>query len=258
MKMQCAGRCIKAYNRVLETTLINTIKDFLSGLEAIYDNQEVFQQFYDYLQMKYAIPCEIGMLFIEKLTTNTLFKVYLSKVDSMNRLTNDKIKLYQWIKPKHLEIQNFDFTEIIACFLQIKNSSVPSVKIFYLMNGIKKLYEKIGKESGLDVFFPYLVYNLIKANLLDLYAHLHYMNIFKRKFFKTCDVHCTHGFKFCVTCDCLISKNWDSEEEYYLTTSIAAVDYISKLEFYNLKIEADEFETEILKRLESINLTDKV
>lgn len=256
MKIQCSGRCLKAYNRVVETSLISIINDFLLGIDLIYDNPEVFQQFYDYLQMKYLIPCELGMLFIEKLTTNNLFKTFMIKVDSMNCLTNNKIKLYQWIEPRHMEIQNFDISQITKNFAKIRNSNIPSVKIFYLMEGIELLYEKIGKNSGSDIFFPYLVFCLLKANIQDIYAQLHYMNTFKRKFNKSCDLHCNHGFKFCVTCDCIFSKDWGNEEEYYLTTSLAAVDYISKLEYYNLKIDPSEFESEIVRMLENINLKD--
>lgn len=258
MKIQCSGRCLKGYNKILETTLISTINDFLKGLDSIYDNPEVLQQFYDYLQMKYQIPCEIGMLFIEKITTSSIFKMFKLRVEPMNSLTNSKIKLYQWIRPRHMEIQSFNFTEIISSFVKIKNSPVPSVKIHHLMEGIKLLYERIGKDSGLDIFFPYLVFCFIKSNLEDLYAHIHYINTFKRKFYKPCELNCTHGFQLCVSCDCLVSKDWANEEEYYLTTSLAAVDYISKLEFYNLNVEAKEFESEILKRLGNINLSDKI
>lgn len=276
MKMHCAKRCIKAYNKIQETTLLSTIKDFLNGADLIFTNPDIFQQFYDYIQMKYAIPCEIGMLFIEKITMgdsfNDLFNISPSnitpqssnnpflgfkiKVENLNYLTNDKVKLYQWIKPSHFEINSLNFSDVISCFVKIKNSTVPSVKIFHLMTGITKLYNKIGKTSGFDTFFPYLVFCLIKSNIKDLYAHIHYMNIFKRKFYNCCEKNCNHGFQICVSCDCLISQNWSNEEEFYLTASLAAVDYISKLEYYNLKIGMDEFEREISKSLKKINLKD--
>lgn len=205
MKMQCSGRCIRGYNQIQETTLISTINDFLKGIDTIYDNPEILQQFYDYIQMKYLIPCEIGMMFIEKITMDNVFKDYRQKVDSINCLTNNKMKLYQWIKPKHLEISCLTFTDVITSFTKIKKSSIPSVKIYHLMDGIKKLYDKIGRNLGLDVFFPYLVYCLIKTDLDDIYANMHYINTFRRKFFLPCSLDCDHGFQIGISCDCLTS-----------------------------------------------------
>lgn len=75
------------------TSLIHIINDFLQGLDVIYENSDVFQQFYDYLQMKYIIPCELGMLFIEKITTNNLFKTYITKLILLGNCGMPQLKL---------------------------------------------------------------------------------------------------------------------------------------------------------------------
>lgn len=255
--MDCDKNCDRAILSISETSLLNIIKDFLGALETINNNPPILQQFYDYLKIKFNIPCEIGMLFIEKVTMKTVFDNFKLKTDSMNSLTNEKINLYQWIAPRHLEINDIDITEILKTIRKIILTDVPSVKTYYLMSAIKILYEDVGKDLGLDAFFPYLVYCLIKANIKDIYAHIHYMAVFRRKYENKCSSECKHGFQIVVTCNCLISNDWNNEEEYYLTTTKAVIDYIAKLEFYDLKIDHDEFDKEILKRMNNKQNLDK-
>ncbi|ELA42443.1 uncharacterized protein VICG_00542 [Vittaforma corneae ATCC 50505] len=257
MKLECSENCRKARISISETSLVSIIKDFLDSLEAINSNPMILQQFYDYIKIKFNIPCEKGMLFVEKITMESVFKTFKLKTDSMNSLTNKKVELYQWISPRHLEIKELNITKILKILRKMESTEVPSVKTFHLMTSIENLYRKVGKGVGLDDFFPYLVYCFIKANIQDLYAHIHYINLFKRKYDKDCNFECKHGFQIPVECICLISKDWKNEDEYYLTTALAVVDYIAKLEYYNLKIEHKEFDKKISRSLERFQTSNK-
>ncbi|KAM0681254.1 hypothetical protein GINT2_000452 [Glugoides intestinalis] len=251
--LKCCGNCSKAHNAILETSLVCIVNDFVANLEAIITDPSTLQQFYDYIKIKFCIPCETGMLFVEKIATKDIFDNSLFKTDNLNNLTNRKMELYDWITPMHLEIKSLDISKAISTLKKLERSDVPSVKLFYLMTSIKQLYNKVGTAADLDGFFPYLVYCFIKSRIKDLYAHIYYLNIFKRSFEQYCSSDCKHGFNVPVKCSCLLSENWKNEEDYYLTTSLAVVDYISKLEFYNLNIEQHEFDIEISNALKRIH-----
>lgn len=255
MKSECKGVCAKAQQTIIGTSLINAINDFLGSLETSVVDSTLMCQFYNYIKMKYYIPCETGMLFIEKITMHCMFDNFKINPNNNNVLINKKIELYQWIKPRHLEIKPTDFSKAISILKKIDSSDLPSGKIYYLMSFIRSLYEKIGKDTCLDGFFPHLVFCLIKSNIKDLYFHVQFANLFRRKYDEPCGKDCTHGFKICIECNCLVSQNWGSEEDYYITTVIAALDYIARLEFYNLKIDRSEFDREISKSLK--NTADK-
>lgn len=258
MKQLCSHRCVKAYVSMQETSLIGTIKDFVECVSTIETNPQVLQQFYDYLKLKYKVPCETGMLFIEKITMLNIFDKFKIRVDHANSLVNRKMMLYQWIKPAHLEIQELNFGDVIQSLRKIGTTEVPSVKIYHLMKSIKLLYEKIGTSVGHDGFFPHLVYCFVKSEIKDLYAHIFLMKLCRRNFDQKCGFGCNHGFQTSVSCDCLFSENWRNEDGYYITTSLAAIDYISKIEFYNLKVDMAEFDKEITKRLKKVDLKNSI
>lgn len=256
MKQECSHRCIKAYTFIQGTLLISTIKDF--GFIAKGEvNSQTLQQFYEYLKLKHKIPCETGMLFIEKVTTMNIFEKFKAKSGHINGIVNKKMMLCRWIKPSHLEIRELDFGDVVEGLKGIGTTGVPSVKIYHLIESIRILYGKLGKDTGHDGLFPCLVYCFIKSEIQDLYVHVSLMKTCRRKFDQDCGFGCNHGFQVSVSCDCLFSKDWGNEDEYYITVSQAAVEYISKIEFCGLSIGMVEFDREIAKRLNSIDLKGK-
>lgn len=257
MKSNCSNNCIKAYVLIQESSLIQIINDFTNNLDSVEDNPSMIQQFYDYLKLKYKIPCEIGMLFIEKIVMINIFEKFKIKFDSMNNMVNKKILIYEWIKPEHLEIADRGFEECITRLHKITKSEVPSVKRHYLMTFMDLLYSKVGRSAGYDSFFPYLVYCIIKSQVKDIYAHFYILKVFGRQYDSSCKFGCNHGFNMTVICDCLVSGCYGSEADYYITMSLAAIDFIAKIEFYNLKIKVSDFEREIINSLKNIDLREK-
>lgn len=258
MKSECSNRCIRGYHAIKDSSLCEIIKDFVDNIDSLDCDNSMIQHFYDYIKIKFNIPCEIGLLFVEKITMAHMFKIIKPRVEPMNDLTNSKLLLYQWIKPMYLdipEIENIGF--IIEPLAKLSKSIVPSVKIYYLQEFIERLYLQIGKISGHDVFFPNIIYCFIKANIKDIFVHLYILKTFRRKHYLKCSLFCNHGFNEPVGCDCLVSKFWDQESEYYVTTCIAAVDYISKMEYYSLNVDSKVFDEEIIKKLEGFVLQDR-
>lgn len=248
MKLKCFGACTKAIFQVSKAEITGIINDFIETLDSIEKDSSLLQQFYDYIAMKFNIRCETGMLLVEKMTTKGLFNRFRQLTDDTNVLANDKMNLYNWIAPKHLEIKDLNISSVISTLKKVPQTELPSVKMYYLMDSIKKLYDKIGTNRGLDDLMPYLVYCFIKANVKDMYLHLNYITILRRRYAGVCDADCMHGFEVPVECTCLVSKDWGTEADYYLTTSIAVVDYIAKLEFYNLKIDRGEFDKMVSRK----------
>ena len=80
------------------------------------------------------------------------------------------------------------------------------------------------------------------------------MKVFRRGFYKACKIGCRHGFAIPICCNCMEYNNWNGEDEYYLVTAMAAMEYIEKLEYYNLNIEVGEFEEQISKKIENMKI----
>ena len=146
MLEKCHNKCTRALITLKSTTLFATIQDFCNSVESIQDSPEMLRNFYEYLKTKYVIPCEAGMLFIEMLTMLDLFDKYKLRKDQKNLFVNEKMLLYQWIEPRHLDI-HIDISSLSEDFKMIETSNVPSMKITYLMKGIRKIYKSHWKRK---------------------------------------------------------------------------------------------------------------
>ncbi|KAL6121514.1 hypothetical protein NUSPORA_01544 [Nucleospora cyclopteri] len=258
MKNACKNICTVALISLKKTSLYSVIDDFTSKIDINNVDSLEINQFYTYISQKYSIKCEMGMLFIEKMVVYNLFHKFKLNKNSSNRLLNEKILLYQWIKPEHLKLpKDIDLQQNIADFHKIHRSNVPSVKIFYLMKAVKHLYKKIGETTSYDTILSCIIYCLIRSKIKDLFVHISFMRMFRRDYFNDCNAKCDHGFSININCDCLISYNWKNEEKYYLTTCEAAIEWIQKVEYYNLSIEINEFEKEITDKMKNLNFTKK-
>lgn len=67
------------------------------------------------------------------------------------------------------------------------------------------------------------------------------MKYFKRKYNGECIQNCCHGFSIDIKCNCLVSRDFNGEEEYYIITCEAACKFIEKIEYASLKIDKNEF-----------------
>lgn len=86
----------------------------------------------------------------------------------------------------------------------------------------REIYRLIGRDTDHSLFFSVFVLVLIKSQREDLQSILSFIEKFRRRFNKD-----------------------DSEVEYYLTVYRAGVEFIEKMEYYDLNITEEEFNTKI-------------
>lgn len=257
MREECQNACTRAAIALKGTSLLETVEDFVRNIDSIRNCPAILARFYEYMQAKYRIPCEAGMLFVEKLVMHDFFERYRRADDPQNALANEKMQLYQWICPRHLDAVGEPTDEDIVRFRRLAHTSLPSAKMHRFMQAVKSLSRSIGASCGSDAFFPSLVYCLIKAQIPDLYLHVRFMQAYRRPFYRACAPGCTHGFSQSVRCDCLQRTDWRDEEEYYLVAALAALEFIQQIEYYSLRVSLTEFNYEISNKIRKMKLTEK-
>lgn len=258
MTEKCHNNCTRAIISLCYHPLMETIRDYIKTADISQADPSTILAFYDYIRIKHSIPCETGMLFVEKLITIDLFNKYILSDDPQNIFVNSKIELYQWIKPSHLDIKLLIPDSAVEPFRLIEEPSLPTVKINQFMKAIRNLYQFIGTDSPHEVFFPCLIYCLIKSKIRNILLHFRFMKEFKRPVSPCCIMGCAHGFdSIQICCSCMWRHDWNGQEEYYMVSALAALDFIQKMEFYTLQISATEYDYEISRRINKMNLEVK-
>ncbi|ORD94986.1 hypothetical protein ECANGB1_1650 [Enterospora canceri] len=261
MKKKCENICTVAVVQLKKTTLYCAIDEFTNEIEEIYTNREKLTAFYEQVAEKYKLKCEYGLLFVEKLVMYSMFNKFRVNRGDADAFVNEKILLYQWIKPIHLKLdgvyaQNEKLSRSINDFIRIAKSNIPSVKTFYMMVAFENMFRKFGEDLEYDKMLSIVIFCLIKTKIKDLSLHIRFMRLFRREYFRPCDKECDHGFSMNVRCDCLVSKNWCGQDLYYLTTCEAALEFIERMEYYDLNVEVDEYNNKLSKKLEKLRLKE--
>ncbi|KAI4291983.1 hypothetical protein PAPHI01_1257 [Pancytospora philotis] len=281
MQERCKNICTRAIVALKDGPLHRTIQDFIvssseilgasCGVSELPDGSawpgraqdgaraptcnQLVNQFYDYVCQKHRIPCECGMLIVERMLTLNAFDRLRQAENTHNTLVNNKIFLYKWIRSEHLEIPFAVPSAVVAAFSKIKSHALPSGKIEAYILAVQELQRSAGKAAGHDQLFSALIYALLKTQIADLEMHFLCMLKYRRRYGGPCAEMCRHGFDINVRCDCLCRSDWKDEDVYYLVMGMAALDFIAKLEFYSLKIGVAEFNLEISARIEKIQLS---
>lgn len=168
--------------------------------------------------------------------------------DSTNELVNQKILLYRWIDPRHLEIEvgHPQVEDAIECFRAIPRRATPTEKILCIMDGVEKIHQAAGRDVGQDGMLPLVIYCIIKSAVPDIYLEIQFVVLYRRKILEQCCPDCTHNLDVHMTCSCLRRRMYCEEEAtYYLTSIQAAVDFIKRMEYYDLRISEAEFDNNI-------------
>lgn len=254
MREECQNTCTRAVIALKETALSRTIDDFVENAEEISSSPALLSRFYEYIRIKYAVPCESGMLFVERLVMLRLFERFRALPDPQNALVNAKISLYAWLRPAHLGIAAEIPEAVIAAFRRIGSSGLAGAKTTHFMAGVVLLHDALGRDASPDTLFPALVFCLVRSQVRDLVHHIRIMRGPARLPLETCVSGCSHGFSVPVRCNCMFRRSVSSEDEYYLVTAAAALEFIQKLEFYSLRVGVAEFNREIGVRVEQMRI----
>lgn len=270
----CNKKCTTSALQLINSSpkIYNLIEDFLKNVKTIKDSTKFFT-LYNYLIKKEIIKCDIGIYYIEKYLFESIYTfLFYQGNENKNIFINNKIILYQWIEPKHLEIEIIEqkdelyaiFEEInklneldliAKAFAQIKTQKIANNKIILILNIIRNLYNFLGINANHDTLLSLLIYIIIKSQTKDVLLHLNFVNRFKRKRFKPCLTNCHHSmpYEYLDICSCYITSNAKDEEiNYYLITLEAAIIFIERMEFKSLKINREEFDKNIKKYIANI------
>ena len=175
--------------------------------------------------------------------------------DSTNQLINKKLILYKWIKPEHLEIgiNNEKLEHLFPLFKAITSLSTPTEKIMHLMQIIERLYGAIGQHEDQGEILSAIIYCIVKSSVPNIYLEVQFMIKYRRRIVDICMPECLHGIGINMHCNCPAPRIYGEKEiTYYLTSFQAAIDFIRRMEYYDLKINESEFHRNIMEAIKLV------
>lgn len=227
------------------------IKRFVEEFKFISDLNEsskIFYTFLTFLRSSKIVKCKLGIFYFEKYLLVSDYEILFFDHDSFykNQLVNNKVVLFDWIKPQHLEI------ELHPEYLNYVNSHIydintlftPSEKLFQIIELSKIIYQFHGKDLCQGKFLPIFIYTLIYFQVKNLYHNLIYMQRYFTIPIQNCRSKCPHLENSSnEKCECTdnISSISFKEQKFYLLNLEAAICFIEKIDFSLLNVELEEY-----------------
>ncbi|KAH9411073.1 vacuolar sorting protein 9 [Ordospora pajunii] len=172
--------------------------------------------------------------------------------DSTNQLVNRKLILYEWIRPEHLEldIHHENLEHLSQSLKAIPSLSTSTEKILHVMQTIERLYRIIGQHEDQGKMLSAIIYCIIKSSVTNIYLEAQFMAKYRRRIADPCTLECLHGIGINIHCDYPAPSMYSEKEiTYYLTSFQAAIDFIRRMEYYDLKISESEFHANIMEAI---------
>ncbi|KAF9272771.1 hypothetical protein BGZ88_004424 [Linnemannia elongata] len=179
---------------------------------------------------------------MEKLVMNRLFAYTFSPstTDDAERdeVLTQKIRIFRWIKPEHLDIpdnaQNAVYLDKAQAELKKINSyKAPRDKVICILNCCKFIFTLIrrseGNSKGADTFLPILIYVVLQSNPPNLVSNVQYISRFRNP------------------------DKLQAEAGYYLASLDGAISFIETLEASSLSISPAEFDSQIEKTMTELS-----
>ncbi|KWU41357.1 hypothetical protein RHOSPDRAFT_23182 [Rhodotorula sp. JG-1b] len=152
-----------------------------------------------------------------------------------------RIRIFSWIEPKHLDLPIPSRSDASAVFLNFAQSELckmnqykaPRDKLICVLNCCKVIFGLMrhvaSGEEGADTFIPFLIYVVIKANPEHLVSNLQYIQRFRNP------------------------EKLSGEGGYYLSSLTAAISFIETLDASSLSnITQAEFEAHVAEAVKQI------
>ncbi|KAH9893460.1 hypothetical protein C8Q73DRAFT_761414 [Cubamyces lactineus] len=145
-----------------------------------------------------------------------------------DRVLSQRIALFKWIEPKHLDVPEGEGSEGFLMFaqqelLKINHYKAPRDKLICILNCCKVIFgliRHLHKDESADTFVPILIYVVIKANPPHLLSNVEFINRFRNP------------------------AKLQSEAGYYLSSLMGAVSFIETMDHTSLSnITQEEFES---------------
>ncbi|KAG0294353.1 hypothetical protein BGZ96_001348 [Linnemannia gamsii] len=179
---------------------------------------------------------------IEKLVMNRLFGYTFSPstTDDAERdeVLTQKIRIFRWIKPEHLDIPDSPHNTAYLDKAQdelkkINGYKAPRDKVICILNCCKFIFTLIrrseGNSKGADTFLPILIYVVLQANPPNLVSNVQYISRFRNP------------------------DKLQAEAGYYLASLDGAISFIENLEASSLSISPADFDSQIEKTMTELS-----
>ncbi|KAK3809632.1 MAG: hypothetical protein JOS17DRAFT_765067 [Linnemannia elongata] len=179
---------------------------------------------------------------MEKLVMNRLFAYTFSPstTDDAERdeVLTQKIRIFRWIKPEHLDIPDNAHNAVYldkaqAELKKINSYKAPRDKVICILNCCKFIFTLIrrseGNSKGADTFLPILIYVVLQSNPPNLVSNVQYISRFRNP------------------------DKLQAEAGYYLASLDGAISFIENLEASSLSISPAEFDAQIGKTMTELS-----
>ena len=235
------------------------VKSFLREFEkkswSVADQIQVIRDFLDFIAVKMR-DCETwkdateaefdnALEGMEKLVMNRLYMhTFCSAATDdaeQDEIIHQKIQIFRWIKPRHLDIPetphnesffNFAVTEL----LKMNSYRAPRDKLICILNccivifGLLRHMEGAGEHAGADHFLPVLIYVVLQADPEQLVSNINYISRFRHP------------------------ARLESEAGYYLTNLESVIQFIERMDVQSLSITKQEFDENISRTLQELEV----
>ncbi|KAI0629326.1 hypothetical protein C8Q77DRAFT_1066374 [Trametes polyzona] len=226
---------------------VKLINDFLNFISARMRESEVWRNATD-------AEFDNAMEGMEKLVMNRLYDFTFTPqvakavpprpvtADDLerDRVLSQRIALFKWIEPKHLDVPEGEGSEGFLMFaqqelLKINHYKAPRDKLICILNCCKVIFgliRHLHKDESADTFVPILIYVVLKANPPHLLSNVEFINRFRNP------------------------AKLQSEAGYYLSSLMGAVSFIETMDHTSLSnITQEEFEKNVEDAIQSLPST---
>ncbi|EIW58590.1 guanine nucleotide exchange factor VPS9 [Trametes versicolor FP-101664 SS1] len=157
-----------------------------------------------------------------------------------DRVLSQRIALFKWIEPKHLDVPEGEGSEGFLMFaqqelLKINHYKAPRDKLICILNCCKVIFgliRHLRKDESADTFVPILIYTVLKANPPHLLSNVEFINRFRNP------------------------AKLQSEAGYYLSSLMGAVSFVETMDHTSLShISQEEFERNVEDAIQSLPST---
>ncbi|PCH36296.1 hypothetical protein WOLCODRAFT_140322 [Wolfiporia cocos MD-104 SS10] len=158
-----------------------------------------------------------------------------------DRVLSQRVALFRWLEPKHLDVPEGDGAEGFLMFaqqelLKINHYKAPRDKLICILNCCKIIFGMLRhsrKEEGADTFVPVLIYIVLKASPPHLLSNVEFINRFRNP------------------------AKLQSEAGYYLSSLMGAVSFIETMDHTSLSnITQEEFEQNVESSVQSLSSSE--
>ncbi|KAL0265842.1 UNVERIFIED_CONTAM: hypothetical protein PYX00_011560 [Menopon gallinae] len=243
---RCAGRDIRVF-----------LHDFGRKGMSTAQMQHMYRVFLRHMRARRHVRCRVGMFYLEKyiLFSRCRTLMFDRQAATRNQFINNKVVLYQWIRPEFLDAKvSSTYVRDAAVFCEMINSvHTPTEKLYCIVEISRLVYEHGGSTMGQDDFLPVFIFTFVHLRTRDLLLNLLYIQRYMPMPAAQCHAECTHvgtaHSGLLESCECTIRVPCCGTKEalFYLTNFEAAVVFIERLEYRDLRVDRSTYNRHIEK-----------